>query len=82
MDRRCDHASPTIGAAIGFITSEPMPVSKRIANETGENGGDCHELRTEALNRAFDGSLFNIVRAMDFVREKMTVQKPRAGRRP
>ncbi len=73
MDRRCDHASDDrrsyrlhyVGADAGL---------KENWNETGENGGDCHELRTEALNRAFDGSLFNIVRAMDFVREKMTVQ--------
>jgi hypothetical protein len=28
---------PTIGAAIGFITSEPIPDDQRIGNKTGKH---------------------------------------------
>ena len=46
---------PTIGAAIGFITSEPIPVSQSIGTRLAKNRGDRHQLGTQALHSAFDG---------------------------
>jgi len=41
---------PTMGAAIGFITSEPMPDSHRIGARAGEDGNNGHQLGTETLH--------------------------------
>ena len=46
---------PTIGAAMGFITSEPMPDSHRIGARLRNHGSHRHQFGTQALNRAFDG---------------------------
>ena len=51
---------PTIGAAIGFITSEPMPVSQRIGHETGKNGSDGHQFWTQTLYGSFDGRCLDV----------------------
>jgi hypothetical protein len=45
---------PTIGAAMGFITSEPTPVLPQDRHQTGHHGGDGHEFGTQATNRAFN----------------------------
>ena len=52
---------PTIGAAIGFITSEPMPLSHRYRCETEHHDRDRHQFRSEALNCAFDSRRFDIL---------------------
>ena len=51
---------PTMGAAIGFITSEPMPVSQRIGTRLASTARDRHQLGPEPLHRAFDGGLLNV----------------------
>ena len=51
---------PTIGAAIGFITSEPIPDSWVRRNQAGENSAYCHEFRPQTLDSAFDGRRFHI----------------------
>ncbi len=58
---------PTIGAAIGFITSEPMPLSHRIGNQTREHHAYGHELRPETMHGAFDDGLPRCLRALAVV---------------
>jgi hypothetical protein len=43
---------PTIGAAIGFITSDPTPVSHRIGTRLAKNSRDRHQFGTQALDGA------------------------------
>jgi hypothetical protein len=50
---------PTIGAAVGFITSEPTPVFPQDRHQTGHHGGDGHEFGTQATNRAFNCGVLN-----------------------
>ncbi len=52
---------PTIGAAMGFITSEPIPLSQRIGTEAGEYSADRHQLGPKTLNRPFNGGLADIL---------------------
>ena len=53
---------PTIGAAIGFITSEPMPLSQRIGIRLASTATDGHQFGTKPLHGSFNGSLFNVRR--------------------
>jgi hypothetical protein len=45
---------PTIGAAIGFITSESMPVSQRIRQKADKDGAYGHHFGLQTLDRTFD----------------------------
>jgi len=46
---------PTIGAAIGFITSEPNARLPEQGREARDNGEDRHEHRPQAQHRPIDG---------------------------
>jgi hypothetical protein len=50
---------PTIGAAIGFVTSEPTPVSHN-GDEAREHDAHGHELRAESVHCAFDSRFFDV----------------------
>jgi hypothetical protein len=51
---------PTMGAAIGFITSEPKYHSPREWGQAGENGANRHQLWPEPMYSTLDGGLLNI----------------------
>ena len=51
---------PTIGAAIGFMTSEPMPDSQRIGTKAGKDRAYGHELWPQTLDRAFNRRCLHI----------------------
>ena len=52
---------PTIGAAIGFMTSELNPLSHRDWRETQHHHRDRHQFRPKALHRAFDRCLLDVL---------------------
>jgi len=51
---------PTIGAAIGFITSEPHSGLPQDGNQTSEHHPHRHQLGTKALHGAFDRRVLNV----------------------
>ena len=51
---------PTIGAAMGFITSDPTPVSHRIGTRPRQNSRHGHQLGPQVLDGAFGGGLLDI----------------------
>jgi hypothetical protein len=53
---------PTIGAAIGIITSDPIPASQRIGARLASTACNRHEFRLEALHRSLDGRGLDVLR--------------------
>ena len=51
---------PTIGAAIGFITSEPMPDSQRIGTRLASTAQTVMSFGRKRMNSAFNRSFFHI----------------------
>ena len=59
---------PIIGAAMRFITSAPLCVvgDHMMGKQTEQNGADGHDLRADALHRAFDHGVVQV--AIEFMR--------------
>jgi len=50
---------PTMGAAIGFITSEPTPDSHRIGRDWRERANTRHQFRPQPVYGSFDRRIMN-----------------------
>jgi len=66
---------PTSGAAIGFMTSELMPLSHKIGNETRQHHAYGHKFRPEAVHGAFDDGLLDVFVLQRFSAREATVQR-------
>ncbi len=52
---------PMIGAAIGFMMSDPTPVLHRIGTSAGHHDADRHQLRPQSQHRPRDRRLTDVL---------------------